>query len=1036
MTLPWRRLVMAIVAGWGVGLATLPGLTGLHRAEAAPSDPAALPSSPRQWTLSMPTPTATYTNDDWWILRLEYTSPTERSPGRHPVGQPMEIVRHTWDHDGGGSWDFSVGLLGRYPIRALDAPDAPGSTGRDVLASIFDRRWDAATLLATERRDARTYLRLYDWSTSHYRDAYVAGDDPSRFPPPAYATIPTGLRGEHRGRRDLAVRLYLSPIDRKLHLLDADGGVWNVGDGVRLRYSNLGGHYLNRWEVTQHGRTTKLLHFVFGQLVLADAEGVTVARADVPPALFVTRPPRDDVEWRRLGRKIDRFRPSFAPDDVRHAVQRFGRPVWTLPGAELDGFRLEPGGFRFVLRLRSTPDGVPWLADVPPGSYVITYRVGQGYRAQASSPPDLLVGAPESDAPAPELGTVFLNVPVFNRGLEDATGAAISVHAQRPGAAPSSIGTATLDVPAGERRVARLAWMPRRSDSWTLRATIGERQSAPTSIDVTPVPREELDQLLPIAPTIIVLLMLAAGAGGLAMWSAVSAAETRRLTIVLCVATLAIVGPGYYVIRSAGQWAEHDTGAFAVAIRAVLDEGTYRPSMGYQHGYVYPALAAFLTHVTGLSPGSLLGVVTPFLSAAPAVLLFALFRAFTGDRLAGAVAVLLVYLQPEYLFAVLRGSHEKFTLGLVATAMWLLVRAFQTRAQPGRRRTYVILLCLVIATALLTNALFAFAFIAVLVVVLAGSLVLAGDRPRLRLPVGRLAVGGGLIAAVSVLVVLLYPPATSDLGVATEALRKVGMLVSRSAALVNPYAYVLVGWIGPGTYLALSIANWLLLGASFACWLERGWRRFIRGARPHEPSHLLLWMFYGAYLALLAGVVVIDVTGFLASNMQHRIFPYLVLLAAPLVAGRLVDTFRRERGGFVRRAVMLGLVAAAAWCGVASLLKAANEPLLSNQWPFYTAREESALRWSDKVTRHATVWTGPTARLHSLLRVLGPSQVNANFYDEYRPDRTTRFVVSDVVRAQTVRFAVPLPDFRQENRVYDNGDAQVFHLRPRTPYQR
>jgi hypothetical protein len=45
-------------------------------------------------------------------------------------------------------------------------------------------------------------------------------------------------------------------------------------------------------------------------------------------------------------------------------------------------------------------------------------------------------------------------------------------------------------------------------------------------------------------------------------------------------------------------------------------------------------------------------------------------------------------------------------------------------------------------------------------------------------------------------------------------------------------------------------------------------------------------------------------------------------------------------------------------------------------------------------------------------------------------------MISDVTRARSVRLGVPLPIESDSLLTYDNGQAQIYHLRPRTPYQR
>ena len=57
--------------------------------------------------------------------------------------------------------------------------------------------------------------------------------------------------------------------------------------------------------------------------------------------------------------------------------------------------------------------------------------------------------------------------------------------------------------------------------------------------------------------------------------------------------------------------------------------------------------------------------------------------------------------------------------------------------------------------------------------------------------------------------------------------------------------------------------------------------------------------------------------------------------------------------------------------------------------------------------------------------------------DAYAAESGTRDrLVSEVTRLRSVRLGEPLPIEADSLRTYDNGQAQIYHLRPRTQYQR
>jgi hypothetical protein len=129
---------------------------------------------------------------------------------------------------------------------------------------------------------------------------------------------------------------------------------------------------------------------------------------------------------------------------------------------------------------------------------------------------------------------------------------------------------------------------------------------------------------------------------------------------------------------------------------------------------------------------------------------------------------------------------------------------------------------------------------------------------------------------------------------------------------------------------------------------------------------------------------------------------------------------------------------------VLGILKAGNEPLLSNKWLFYTPEEVRALRWVDTNARNAGIWTELDERLKSAYELgvtmdIAPAdrQPNGNRLDHYAPTPEDRdFLVTDVSRARATRWNItPFPASAQI-RAYDNGSAQVYHVVRLSPYER
>jgi hypothetical protein len=158
------------------------------------------------------------------------------------------------------------------------------------------------------------------------------------------------------------------------------------------------------------------------------------------------------------------------------------------------------------------------------------------------------------------------------------------------------------------------------------------------------------------------------------------------------------------------------------------------------------------------------------------------------------------------------------------------------------------------------------------------------------------------------------------------------------------------------------------------------------------------------------------------------------MLAAPLFAKWLIDWRPKQPG--VERLAHTGFVAAVGICAVLSLFKATNEPLLSNKWLFYVPAEMQALRWAEEKLPGRPVWTDYDDRMTTAIGLRNEGQPLNIIADLYSVNVGTRdFLISDVIRNRSVRIDGELPVEADSLVTYDNGQAQIYHSRPRTPYQ-
>lgn len=505
----------------------------------------------------------------------------------------------------------------------------------------------------------------------------------------------------------------------------------------------------------------------------------------------------------------------------------------------------------------------------------------------------------------------------------------------------------------------------------------------------------------------------------------------------------ALLAAGYFVLRQAGRWSDPDTAHLTKAAAALQREATLLPVKGgYGLGFAYQAVSVVITAVTGLSLTQLQFLVYPLVAAGLSVTALVMYRQLTGDAIAGAVACILLFVQPDFMFVVFRGSHEKVTWLAAMLAVFLLARSFE-QTRPARFAVHVFLFYLVALTVIGSNAFFGSSFIlAIGFSLVAGRLLqrASGRGSGVGLPSAIVARLFYVVAAVMVLWFLnafyLYTPASRlilELGRASDRVAAVSLGHEPG---FDPYGTIGLGWVSQFAYLALTLPGFITGAVSLVVWLRYGGRFLRGGIAPRR--FLLLWLLYGAFGTQFAIAIILDRFGAIGGNLQLRLFPAIMLMALPLVSISIVNTLRAQGRALGGSLLRLGVTAFLLWAGAASLLKATNDPWLSNYWNFSTASEDRAVQWAEGHLRNRSIWLGPDgARLSSRAESVGLGTESGNRSDTFLVDPETRDLVLSVMDVGLVaRRGGPMPDVRYEHRVYDNGEVANYHLRPRTAYQR
>ncbi|MER3478938.1 MAG: hypothetical protein C4327_00220 [Meiothermus sp.] len=497
----------------------------------------------------------------------------------------------------------------------------------------------------------------------------------------------------------------------------------------------------------------------------------------------------------------------------------------------------------------------------------------------------------------------------------------------------------------------------------------------------------------------------------------------------------------YFVLRYGGRWGEIDGVAFAGIIARVQLEGTINYAGAYPHGYAYATWVSMLSYFTGRPIGELIQIYTPILgNVFLGIFGFAAFRRWLGSDRLGLIAASVLFLVPELVFTVSRGNHEKITVALTLLASLSLLRGFleaQTRNW-GLFAAWVAVYYLVAFALVTLNIFFGSSFIVASTLALIFALLFLGMRrrqplPQLRISTQRLALRVGASWLLVMLVVwYIYPIAGQNLEVLKTALAKLGALALSFTPESNPYESTSTDWTSPTIYRLISSFRWILFLGSFAAWLMLLIPTLRIPEKASTPRVFLLAL-YGAFGLQLAAAIPVDLVGLESgSNLQVRMYTYFAVFAAPLFTLGL----SRLLGSSPGRWRVAGV--AAVVLAVLSLLKATLDPLVSNRWMHYHAAEIEAIHTWSEHEQQSLLWVGPETRLYDAYYMeynFGPS--NLNDLDVARRNPYAFHTLNSSLKAaNSVAWGFPQSTWLLGNRVYDNGEAQIFHRAPQTPFQR
>lgn len=443
-----------------------------------------------------------------------------------PVGYNEE-ARYSWSDRTSGA-DYRISAIGlhafdqvtRYPFYAV--VHVPWAKAVDWFAS---RAWQVGYFAEDEGGWYKNQIGEGiepngEWEAK-VRALVLYRNRDTAIPP--YLPDHLAVREEYSLSWDRKPLMYISPIDRRLHLVGAEKGIivyaaQTVGNGrglgyggadftreelaagkvptySKVEYQDLDGDgYVDCWVWYRNDEPVAILYAATGHLVYADSTGIVVKTlpqgSDLPTV--VGSPPSTPAQWATFHRTMAPYYDRERLDNLRGIFDAVpGESQW-WPGARLTEVQPTPGGFSLVVQMEPSAAIPGWISsDKMPavqadGQYLLRYD-GQ-FHLSGLSPARLVVppgGLHLSDFSPRQMDRVSIELRLSNTGSSPASKAEIRLLDRARGEL-TEIARRTITVPGQGDAILSFTWTPTSTGRHDIIA-MEERSGAQRSLTTTSV---------------------------------------------------------------------------------------------------------------------------------------------------------------------------------------------------------------------------------------------------------------------------------------------------------------------------------------------------------------------------------------------------------------------------------------------------------------------------------------------------------------------------------------------------------------------
>ena len=307
--------------------------------------------------------------------------------GPKPLSRTRTSLRYSWKLFNDGAWAYGIHVagplayedevtIGNHTIFAIEPERFP--------QWVVDNAWPLVTFVEPPKGYGGSEGIYFFSAQADEYQSWLAGIDnqePSTLAAPflledTFLTkeqalgLPPGFRGQYHSAYFREPRMYVSPIDRRLHLEHSLGGVWNLGEGRVMRYHNLDNDaYIDGWTietittkdeesdllVARPGIVEEALYAFDDYLIYSSQDVVEIHRTAFDMTEFSLSPPTDAASWEQHKTLLADYREGRPVDNMRAWLNAFPGETLVIENASIQGMRTTDGQFHFTLTIFENP---------------------------------------------------------------------------------------------------------------------------------------------------------------------------------------------------------------------------------------------------------------------------------------------------------------------------------------------------------------------------------------------------------------------------------------------------------------------------------------------------------------------------------------------------------------------------------------------------------------------------------------------------------------------------------------------------------